>query len=85
VNKFTCLSTELANPSPLYFGYDIAAQFSQKLDEAMGDQTADKIFLVADEGVYAAHDFDRWLLANRLNAELILIAPGGGIKIVARP
>jgi 3-dehydroquinate synthase len=80
VNKLTCLSTELTNPSPLYFGYDIAAGFSQKLDETMGDQPADKIFLVADEGVYAAHDFGRSLLAKRPNAELILIAPGEASK-----
>jgi 3-dehydroquinate synthetase len=73
-------SALLTNPSPLYFGYDIAAQFSQKLDEAMGDQPADKIFLVADAGVYAAHDFGRSLLEARPNVELILIEPGEAFK-----
>jgi 3-dehydroquinate synthetase len=70
------LSTELAHPSPLYFGYGITTQFSEKLDEATSEQPADKIFLVADESVYGAQDFGRLLLAKRPNAELILVAPG---------
>jgi 3-dehydroquinate synthase len=80
MNNLTCLSTELTNPSPLYFGYDIAARFSQKLDEAIGNQPADKIFLVADAGVYAAHDFGRSLLDEHPNVELILIEPGEASK-----
>jgi 3-dehydroquinate synthase len=74
------LSTELANPSPLYFGYDIAARFSQQLDAATGDQPADKIFLAADAGAYAARDFGRTLLEARPNVELILIEPGEASK-----
>jgi 3-dehydroquinate synthetase len=80
MNNLTCLSTQLTNSCPLYFGYNIAAQFSQKLDEAMGDQPADRIFLVADAGVYAAHDFGRSPLETRPNVELILIEPGEANK-----
>jgi 3-dehydroquinate synthase len=80
MNNLTCLSTELTNPSPLYFGYDIGAEFSRKLDEAMGDRPADKIFLVADAGVHAAHDFGRSLREARPNVEVILIEPGEASK-----
>jgi 3-dehydroquinate synthase len=82
--NIACLSTELTNPSPLYFGHDIAAEFSQKLDEAMGDQPADKIFLVADAGVYTAHEFGRSPLEARPNVELILVEPGEASKSWAR-
>ena len=55
MNTLTRLSTELTHPSPLFFGYGIAAHFTAKLEEALLDVPADKVFLVADQGVYGAH------------------------------
>lgn len=80
MNNLTCLSTELTNPSRLYVGTDVAARFAHKLDEAMGGEAADKIFLVADAGVHAVHDFGRSLLPARPNVELVLVEPGEAAK-----
>ncbi|HEU0199459.1 MAG TPA: 2-deoxy-scyllo-inosose synthase [Burkholderiaceae bacterium] len=80
MNAVTRLSTGLTQPSPLFFGYGIESQFSQYLDEALGDQPADKIFFVADEGVPAAHELGRSLCAERSNVELMRIAPGEATK-----
>jgi hypothetical protein len=77
----TKLSTELANPSPLFFGYDIADLLSEKLDEALADHPADKVFLVADKVVHAVHgELMRTLLEWRPDTELLLIEPGEASK-----
>jgi 3-dehydroquinate synthetase len=74
------LSTELTHPSPLFFGYGIEDQFPAKLDEALLDEPADKVFVVADRDVYAAHEDRHALLKGRPDAELLLIEPGEASK-----
>jgi 3-dehydroquinate synthase len=74
------LNTELAQPSPLFFGYDIAAQFSNTLDAMLDGEPADKLFLVADKGVYSAHAFGRALCEARRDVELVLVDPGESSK-----
>ena len=74
------LSTGLAQPSPFYFGYDMTAQFSNTLDAMLGAEPADKLVLVADKNVYAAHAFGRALCAARRDVELVLVDPGEASK-----
>jgi len=80
MNTLTRLSTELTHPSPLFFGSGIAAHFTAKLEEALLDEPADKVFLVADQGVYGAHAGRDALLTGRPDAEVLLIEPGEASK-----
>lgn len=80
-DRLTTLSTELAISSPLFFGYDIADRFSDKLDEFLIGLPADKVFIVADKTVYKIHgELGRSLLEGRRNAEIVLIEPGEASK-----
>jgi 3-dehydroquinate synthetase len=80
MNALRHLSTHLTHPSPFYFGYGIAPHFRARLAAACGNEPADKVFLVADHCVYAAHGGDDGLLKEIPEAELLLIEPGEGSK-----
>jgi 3-dehydroquinate synthase len=80
MNALRHLSTELTQPSPFFFGYGIEAHFRVRLAAALRAEPADKVFLVADQGVYAAHGGHEGLLKEIPEAELLLIEPGEASK-----
>src|SRR5262245_8699142 len=72
------LSTELAVPSPIYFGHDIEDQFVASLL----DLTYDQLFVFVDEGVHAIYgkSFFERLRSSCGPATLIVVPPGESVK-----
>jgi 3-dehydroquinate synthetase len=73
-NKILTLSTELKEPSPIYFGHDIQSQLADYLSRL----TFDKLFVFCDEIVYSIHgeNLYRQLAARYPRCELIIIHSG---------
>lgn len=81
VNHLLHLSTELAVPSPLFFGHRVADRFAATLERALVDAPADRIFLVADRTVADLHpEFGRSTGYGGAGYERILVDPGEGSK-----
>src|SRR5262249_26068134 len=79
--RMLCLSTELAVPSPLYFGHGLVDELSSMLDLNLAAEPADRIFLIADPTVAHLHpELWRSLAHRRELIETIFVDPGEASK-----
>ncbi len=76
--EVTVLSTELANPTPFFFGRGLLAVLPARLSEVLGDEPVDRIVLVSDPTVHALYGGPLHEALREIAADLrLILVPGG--------